>query len=298
MEIFMFKKMLGELKNLRFKNFLCLTVAGIINACGVTLFITPVSLYDSGISGTSILLDNITPEYLTLSIFLILLNIPLFLFGLKKQGAVFTVYAIYSVVIYSVMAFLINDVLPIDVTHGSPLAGNDVLLCAIFGGLLSGIGSGIAIRFGGAMDGVEVMAVIFSKRLGVSVGTFVMVYNIIIYVLAGIIETSWRLPLYSIITYTVGLKAVDFIVEGLDRSKAANIVTSKPDEVCRALSDAFECGVTILPAKGYYSGADTSMVYLVLNRFQIGKMKEVVRRYDSKAYIAISEVADVYSSKP
>lgn len=93
-----------ELKKIKAFNILMLTVAGIVNAIGITLFLTPVKLYDSGISGTSMLLEQITPEYLTLSIFLLVLNIPLFIFGLKKQGWLFTVYAIYTVAIYSLFA--------------------------------------------------------------------------------------------------------------------------------------------------------------------------------------------------
>ena len=167
------KQQLGKLKC---KNFLFLTIAGMVNAFGVTMFIAPVDLYDSGISGTSILLSQLTPEWLSLSFFLMVLNIPLFLYGLRKQGVVFTIYAIYTVVVYSFGAWLITDVLPVDVSIVSPLAGSDLLLCAIFGGLISGIGSGMAIRFGGAMDGIEVLAVIFAKRLGITVGTFVIVY--------------------------------------------------------------------------------------------------------------------------
>ena len=142
------------------RNFAMLTLAGIINAFGVTVFLAPVKLYDSGISGTSMLLSQITPEFLSLSFFLLLLNIPLFLYGLKKQGGRFTVYAIYTVIIYSAASWLITDVLPIDVNMASPLAGTDLLLCALFGGLISGVGSGLAIRYGGAMDGIEVMAVV------------------------------------------------------------------------------------------------------------------------------------------
>ena len=159
------------MKKLKLTNFFMLTLAGIINAFGVTVFLMPVKLYDSGISGTSMLLDQLSPEYLTLSVFLIALNIPLFLVGLKKQGWVFTVYAIYSVCIYSLFAWLITDIFPIDVSIASPLAGTDLLLCAMFGGVISGIGSGFAIRFGGAMDGIEVLAVIFAKRVGITVGT-------------------------------------------------------------------------------------------------------------------------------
>ena len=281
-----------EFKKFKWVNFLLLTVAGIINAIGVTLFIAPVGLYDSGVSGTSILLSQVTP--LNLSAFLLILNIPLFLYGLKRQGLAFTVYAIYAVAVYSVGAWLITDILPIDVSMASPLAGSDLLLCALFGGLISGTGSGMAIRFGGAMDGVEVMAVIFAKRLGISVGTFVMIYNVALYVTCGIVINSWILPLYSIVTYGAALKTVDFIVEGFDREKAADIVTAKPQEVAAAISETFKCGITMTPAKGYYSNEEKTVLYVVLNRFQISKMKDIVREADPSAYISVSEVVDVF----
>lgn len=286
-----------EIKKLSVKNILALTLAGIINALGVTLFIAPVNLYDSGISGTSIFLSQLTPEQFSLSFFLLILNVPLFLYGCKKQGFAFTFYAIYTVCIYSLSAWLITDVLPVDVTVASPLAGEDLLLCAVFGGLISGLGSGLAIRFGGAMDGIEVLAVIFAKRLGLTVGTFVMAYNVILYILCGIVLGSWILPLYSIVTYCSALKTVDFIVEGIDRSKAAWIVTEHADKVCAALSEAFECGITVMEASGYYSGAGKKVVYVVLNRFQIGKMKSIVHENDLTAYISIVEVADVFMAK-
>ncbi len=284
------------LKSLSYKNILLLTVAGVINAIGVTMFLAPVHLYDSGISGTSMLLSGITPDYLTLSFFLVILNVPLFLYGMKKQGVVFTFYAIYTVTIYSISAWLITDVLPIDVSLTSPLAGDDLLLCALFGGLISGVGSGCAIRFGGAMDGIEVMAVVFAKKIGITVGTFVMVYNVILYIICGIIFESWTLPLYSIITYGAGIKTIDFIVEGFDRSKAAMIITVKPDEICEELSEEFGTSATKITATGSFSGQEKTIVYFVLNRFQIGKMKTIVHSSDPTAYITINEVADVFKS--
>lgn len=272
-----------------------LTIAGIINAFGVTLFLSPVKLYDSGISGTSMLLSQITPEYLSLSLFLLVLNVPLFLYGLKRQGSAFTIYSIYTVAVYSVMAWLITDVLPIDVSIASPLAGTDLLLCALFGGLISGAGSGLAIRFGGAMDGIEVMAVIFAKRLSITVGSFVMMYNVVLYIICGLVIDSWILPLYSIVTYGAALKTVDFIVEGFDRSKCAMIVTSKPDQICARLSEVFESGMTRIDARGGFSNTYRGMVYFVVNRFQVTRMKDIVHEIDPHAYITISEVADVFS---
>ncbi|MBP1563730.1 MAG: YitT family protein [Oscillospiraceae bacterium] len=280
--------------SLKFKNFALLTLAGIINAFGITVFLSPVNLYDSGISGTSMLIDRITPEVFTLSIALLVLNIPLFAFGLKRQGPVFTIYAIYTVGIYSLAAWLITDVLPIDVSFASPLAGQDLLLCALFGGVISGAGSGLAIRAGGAMDGIEVMAVIFAKKLGITVGTFVMIYNVILYILCGIILQNWILPLYSIVTYFAGLKTIDFIVEGIDRAKSAMIITTMPDEICEKLSEEFGTGTTRIECVGGYLKQEKTIIYFVINRFQISKLKDIVHGIDASAYVTISEVADVF----
>lgn len=292
----MLKSIYKDAMNLRWQNFMMLLIAGTINAIGVTLFIAPVKLYDSGISGTSILLSQITPE-LSLSIYLLILNIPLFLFGLKKQGLQFTIYSIFAVFIYSFVSWLIIDILPIDVSIASPLAGEDLLLCALFGGIISGAGSGLTIRYGGAIDGIDVMAVIFAKKLNLTVGSFVMIYNILLYVICGLVLQSWILPLYSIVTYAAGLKTVDFIVEGFDRSKQAMIITDHPEEISDALISAFESGTTKISAIGGYSNQEKTIIYFIVNRFQISKMINIVRSIDSKAFITISETADVLKQK-
>lgn len=290
----MTNKILNGIRKINPLNILVLTLAGIINAFGVTLFLAPVKLYDSGISGTSMLISQVTPEWCSLSLILIVLNIPIFLFGLKREGASFTFYSIYTVIIYSVSAYLITDVLPIDVSLVSPLAGTDLFLCAIFGGVISGCGSGLALRFGGAMDGMEIIAVVFAKKLNLSIGTFVMIFNVILYIICGLVINSWVLPLYSIVTYAAALKTIDFIIEGFDRSKAAFIITTKPKEVCKALSDTFENGITTVDAKGYYSDSKKTMIYYVVNRFQVGKMKTIVHNIDPKAYISLNDVADIF----
>lgn len=288
------KKMLQSFRSLKGTNFIFLTIAGMINAFGVVMFLAPVKLYDSGISGTSMLISQETPAWCSLSLILILLNIPIFLVGLKREGWHFTIYSIYVVLIYSFVAWIITDVLPVDVSIVSPLAGSDLFLCAIFGGIISGCGSGLAVRFGGAIDGIDVIAVMFAKRVGLSIGSFVMIYNVLLYIICGIVIGSWILPLYSIVTYTAASKTVDFFVEGFDRSKAAFIITTKATDVCKALSETFENGITTINAKGYYSDSDKTMIYFVVNRFQIGRMKNLVHDIDPRAYIAINEVADIF----
>lgn len=289
-------KIKKKLKGLNPVNFLLLFLAGIINSIGVTIFLAPVHLYDSGFSGTSMLLWQMTPDYLSLSFFLIILNIPFFLYGYRRQGLVFTVYSIFAVTIYSLSSYLITYILPIDVSVSSPIAGTDLLLCAVFGGIISGVGSGLTIRFGGAIDGVEVMAVIFAKRLGLTVGNFVMIYNVILYIVVGAVLNSFILPLYSILTYCAAVKAVDFIVEGFDKAKSAMIITTSEEEISEALSQAFGRGITHMDAKGYYAGKKQTVIYFVVNRFQIAKMKDIIAEIDENAFVTISEVSDVMGS--
>ena len=282
-----------ELRELRPFNFLVLTGAGAVNAFGVSMFLYPVKLYDSGISGLSMLLDQVTPTWLSLSVFLILLNFPIFLFGLRRQGLPFTVYSLYAITVYSLMSYLIMYVLPVDVNFVSPLAGRDLLLCAVFGGVISGVGSGLTIRFGGAIDGVDVLSVIFAKEIGISIGTFVMIFNTLLYIVCGMVINSWILPLYSIVTYFVGSKTVDFLVEGFDRSMCAMIVTTKSKQISAALNEQFKAGGTIVNATGGYSKNEKQIIYFIVNHFQINKLKKLVTDIDQNAFISLQNVAGI-----
>ncbi len=276
----------------RARDFVMLTLAGIINATGVTVFLAPLRLFDSGLSGTAYLFNQLTPDWLGLWFFLIVLNLPFYLFGLRKMGAKFVCCSLYAIGIYSLFSFLYQSVFPIDWSAGSPIVQEDKLLAAIFGGLISGIGSGMTIRYGGAIDGVEVMAVMFAKKIGMTVGTFIMAYNILLYSVSAVIFKSWDIPLYSVLAYAVGLKAVDFIVDGLDKGKAAWIVSSEHEKIAAELSKELIRGITVLEATGYYSGENRKILYVVVNRFEIAKLKSIVKNIDHKAFVAIYEISD------
>ena len=288
-------------RKLKWTNFLGLTIAGIINAIGVCLLLSPVNVYDGGFSGTSVLLDKRIPvAWLTQSVFLIVLNVPFFLIGRKKLGNDFLVYSLYAIGVYSLCSFLINEVFSLDWTYGSPIVQDNVLLGAIFGGLLSGVGSGLVIKFGGALDGVEVMSLLFNKKLGLSVGTCVMMYNAVLYIIAAVLPPmTWQPALYSLIAYFIGLKTIDFIVEGLEKGKAALIITENIDGLAAALSQEFRRGITVLDATGYYSGEGKKMLYLVVNRFEIARLKDVVSAMDPKSFVSIIEVSEIMgAAKP
>ena len=286
-------KVKEELKEIRLISIVMLTLAGVINAFGVTMFLFPVKLYDSGISGLSMLLDQLTPPVFTLSVFLLVLNVPIFLYGLKKQGIAFTIHSLYAIGVYALVSYLILHVLPINVNFVSPLAGSDLLLCAIFGGLISGVGSGITIRTGGAIDGIDVLSVVFAKRIGISIGSFVMAFNAILYIVCGIAIQSWILPLYSIVTYYIGSKTVDYIVGGFDRSMCAMIVTERATEISEALSENFRAGGTIVSAIGGYSRDEKQIIYFIINHFQINRLKKIVTEIDEKAFVSLQDVSDI-----
>ena len=277
-------------QNYKLKSFIWLTVSGIVNAIGVTLFLAPVKLFDSGISGTAFLLDQLT--HWGLWVFIILLNFPFFLISLRIMGKKFVVYSLYAITIYSVVSLIIQKFLPIDWSKGSPIVGSDKLLAGIFGGLISGIGSGLTIRSGGALDGVEVVAVMIAKKIGITVGTFVMIYNVLLYTVSAIIFKSWEIPLYSVIAYAIGVKAVDFIVEGVDKGKAAWIISDKAEDIAKNLSDNLFRGITVLDGKGYYSQLSKKILYIVVNRFEIARLKELVQEIDPKAFVSVSDISD------
>ncbi len=282
---------------LNVKHIIGVIVAGIINAIGISLMLVPLSLFDSGISGTSFLLSEITP--ISLSLWLIILNVPFYILALKKLGKEFVIYSLIAIFSYSIFSHFLLNVANIDFSQGSPFTQQDMLLSALLGGCLSGCGSGLVIRFNGAIDGVDVVAVLFAKKLGLSVGQFVMIYNILLYIVSALVLDNWILSLYSIVTYAVGIKMIDFIVEGLDKAKAVYIITDKEQEqpVAEEISKQLGRGVTVIPAQGFYSQADKSILLCIINRFEVTTIKRIVALKDSSAFVTISDVSETLGGK-
>jgi uncharacterized membrane-anchored protein YitT (DUF2179 family) len=142
-----------------------------------------------------------------------------------------------------------------------------------------------------------VISVVFAKKIGVSIGSFVMAFNTVLYTVCGFTIRSWILPLYSIVTYYVGSRTVDYIVEGFDRAKCAMIVTTKAGEIVSALSANFASSGTIVKAVGGYSREDKQIIYFIVNRFQINKLKLLVQHIDAGAFISLHEVSDIIRSQ-
>ena len=286
----------NSLRSLKWYKFPLLMLAGIISSLGITAFLQPARLYDSGIAGTSMFLADMTPPVLTLPIFLLVLNIPLILYGLKEEGLIFTIYSIFAVTMFSISAHIFEEYLITDPSAGSPVVGNDRFLCCVFGGFIVGCGSGLAIRLGGAIDGIEVISVVLSGKLGLSINSFLLIYNVVLYLLCGAILNDWTQPLYSIIAYVIALKVIDYIIDGFDKNKSVFIITGQADEIAGELSNEFHQGLTLIKAKGYYSGEDKTLIHIIVNRFQIMTTRDIVQRIDPKAYISVSDVSDIFKA--
>ncbi|MEG1519586.1 MAG: YitT family protein [Clostridia bacterium] len=283
-----------EKLQINYMNVLFLIIAGIVNATGVILLLVPGKVIDGGFSGTSVLFAELT--HIHVSIFLTVLNLPLFFIGYKKLGFQFIIYSSVAVLAYAGMSYIYQTVLELDKVVFA-LMGQDILLASIFGGIVSGAGSGMTIRFGGAIDGVEAMAILLSKKMGVTVGQFVMMYNLVIYVFASIALKNLAVGMYSVISYAIGLKVVDFIVDGFDKGKGFTIVTDKGREVAKAISDEMGRGITVVDGKGFYSDKSKTMLICVVNRFESVRLKAIIAKIDVNAFISINDISEVVGDK-
>ena len=266
------------------KCFMCV-LAGLINAIGVGLFLVPYEFIDGGMSGISFLISHATS--LPMGLFIVFLNLPLFAVGIKKLGKSFVMPSVIAVVSYGVILLLFNwiaDKVEITITK-------QLMLPAIFGGLLSGIGSGLTIRMGGSLDGVEVVAIMISKKIDMPVGKVGLLFNIVIMLAAGFMF-NWEHALFSIVAYAIGINAIDYVVSGVDRLKEVKVVTEKGDEVADAITNEFAQGVTVIDAKGHYSKRDKKIIYYMVSRFELPILKNIIMEVDEHAIISICETSE------
>ena len=267
-------------------NVLMLIIAGFINAVGVIIFLQPFGV---------IFISAVAPKA-HIAILLVCFNLPLFLLGFKKLNFRFIIYSIVAIISYTVWSALFKSVFFIDNVVLKAIKG-DMFLATVFGGLLSGFGSGLTIRYGGAIDGIEVMGICFARKLGMSIGQFVMAFNIILYTIASIVLNQFKVGLYSVVSYAVGLKVVDFIVEGFDKAKGCTIITTKKEEIAHTISEELRRGVTVLDCVGYFSNENMKMLSCVVNRFEVVRIKDIIAKIDPSAFVAISDISEMVGAK-
>ena len=261
-------------------SFILLTIGVVLAAVAIEAFLVPNLILDGGITGISIMLSTISK--LPISIFIIIINIPFLVIGYKNLGKNFLFRAIYSMFAFSVLLTLF---------HNIPEMTDDVLLASVFGGILLGAGAGLVVRFGGCLDGTESLAIVISKKTSLSVGQVVLICNLFIYTIAGFIFGMDR-ALYSLLTYFITFKVIDFVSEGLEQAKAAMIITDKGDIVSKEIYKRLGRTVTEIQGKGLISGKKT-VLYSVITRLEVPELKRIVTSQDISAFVTITDVSEI-----
>lgn len=245
------------------------------------LFLVPNNVIDGGIAGISIMLAHLTP--LPLGVYLFIVNVPFLILGYKQIGKTFAISTLYGIIVMSVTTSLLHHV---------DAFTEEKLLAVLFGGLILGAGVGLAIRFGGSLDGVEIVSILISKKMRMPVGQIIMIFNVVIFVIAGFVF-EWDSAMYSMFTYYIAIKLIDIVVEGLDESKSVTIISAEYEEVSQAIIDRLGRSTTLIQARGGYSKDETQMIYCVVSRLELAKLKAIVQSIDENAFIAIEHVSDV-----
>lgn len=256
-------------------------IGSALMAVGLEIFLVPNNIIDGGIVGISIIVSYFSS--LPIGIFLILLNLPFLFLGYKQIGKTFALSTLYAVIIMAIGTYLLHPVQPLTI---------DPLLAAVFGGIILGVGVGIVIRFGGSLDGTEIVAILVNKKTPFSVGEIVMFFNFFILASAGFVF-GWDRAMYSLIAYFIAFKMIDIVIAGLDDSKSVWIISEKSQDIGDALVSRLGRGVTYLHGEGGFTGGQKRVIFCVITRLEEAKLKSIVEELDPAAFLAIGNIHDV-----
>ncbi|KIY21826.1 MULTISPECIES: YitT family protein [Mesobacillus] len=253
----------------------------VLMGVGIEEFLVPNRILDGGIVGISIILSHITGWRLGLFIFV--LNIPFFFIGYKQIGKTFSLSTLLGITVLSLSTTFLHEL---------PVFTEDLLLATVFGGIVLGAGVGIVIRYGGSLDGTEILAILAIRRLPFSVGEVIMFFNIFIFGTAGFVF-GWDRAMYSILAYFIAFKTIDIVIAGLDESKAAWIISDYHKEIGEAILARLGRGVTYLNGEGAYTGDDKKVIFCIITRLEEAKLKSIVEELDDTAFLAVGNIAEV-----
>ena len=263
-------------------SYIILAIGVLIMAMSLEYFLGPNTIAPGGVTGLSVVINKLSgiPIYITN----LAINVPLFILGVKTLGKSTAIKTIYSTILLSLfLRFLPSSVL----TH-------DILLSAIFGGVLMGLGLGIVFKIGGTTGGTDLAgSILNSKFPSLSTVTFMTIIDLLVVVFTGLVDKKIETSLYSMIAMFVVMKVVDTILEGMAYLKGFIIITNKPDEVSERLMEELERGVTSLKGKGMYTKEDKEILLCVVNRVQFSRVKKIVKEVDPNAFIMVSEMYEV-----
>ncbi|MGG2086886.1 YitT family protein [Priestia aryabhattai] len=263
------------------KRMLFILVGALLMAVGLEFFLVPNEVIDGGIVGISIILSHLTDVQIGFYIFV--LNLPFFFIGYKQIGKTFALSTLLGVIILSIATSIFHDL---------PVLTGDPLLATVFGGIVLGVGVGIVIRYGGSLDGTEILAILFNKRTPFSVGETIMFFNLFILGSAGFVF-GWDRAMYSLMAYFIAFKTIDIVIQGLDESKSAWIISEQYERIGEAILARLGRGVTYLNGEGAYTGDDKKVIFCVITRLEEAKLKAIIDEIDPSAFFAVAAIAEV-----
>jgi len=275
------KETLGHL----LRRYFIITLGAVLAAVSLELFLIPNSVIDGGIIGISLIINFLTG--IPFGILILIINLPFLFFGYKHIGKNFCISSTYAITLLAIVEIPLKSIGPF-VT--------DPLLATVFGGLILGGGVGLVIRHGGALDGTEILGILLTKKIPFSVGEFVMFFNIFIFGWAGFV-LGWEKAMYSIITYYIASKAIDSVIQGLDETKAVIIVSDEYEELGQAINERLGRGVTKLHGKGGYTDNEKDVIYVVVTRLEISKLKIIAHDIDPTAFLTIMNTQETHGGK-
>ena len=267
------------------KKLFIVLIGALLNAMAMNFFLIPANVYASGFTGIAQLLSSIlhefTPFELSTGILLFLLNIPVIILGWKKVGKSFTIYSFISVL----LSTLFLELLPI--IHVS----KDILLNAVFGGVIAAVGGGLTLKWGASTGGMDIVAMILSRTNDRPVGTYFFTLNSIIIITAGFLY-GWEKALYTLVQLYVSTRVIDAIHTRHEKLTAM-IVTKKANELKKAIHSKLTRGITMVPAKGGYTEEEKDMMFIVITRYELFDLQRVINDVDPNAFTNIVETSGI-----
>lgn len=257
-------------------------IGAILNALAMNLFLIPANVYASGFTGAAQLLSSIFGGAISTGALLFLLNIPVAILGWFKVGKTFTINSFISV---ALMSFFLN-VIPIY------SVSDDILLNAVFGGVIAAVGIGITLKYGASTGGMDIVAMVLSRMNDKPVGVYLFILNGIIIVTAGFLH-GWEKALYSLVQLYASTRVVDAI-HTRHAKLTALIITKKAEELKKAIHAKLMRGITTIPAKGAFTNEEREIMMIVITRYELFDLKNIIYKVDPKAFTNIIETSGVF----
>jgi uncharacterized membrane-anchored protein YitT (DUF2179 family) len=261
-------------------------VGALLNAIGLNLFLIPANVYSSGFTGLSQLFSSIleeyTPFYISTGILLLLLNIPVAILGWLKVGKTFTLYSFLSVAATTV--FL--EIIPLQ------SLSNDILLNAVFGGVILAVGVGITLKYGASTGGLDIIAMVLSRMKDKPVGTYIFMLNSVIIFTAGLLY-GWEKALYTLVALYATTRVID-VIHTRHVKLTAMVVTKKADDLKKAIHSKLVRGITMIPAKGAFTNESKDMMIIVITRYELYDLEKIIKEVDPNAFTNIIQTTGIF----